>query len=67
MEGVTLYDNANKGIIPRTMDEIFKKIEEADDNIEFIIHVTYMEIYNEKIQDLLNVNKCNLQIKDDPK
>ena len=56
MEGKSLHDETDKGIIPRTMDEIFSKIEEADSHIEFVIQCTYLEIYNEKIQDLLDGN-----------
>lgn len=67
MEGKTLYDEDDKGIIPRTMDGLFTKIEESEENIEFVIQVTYLEIYNEKVQDLLDPTKQNLQIKDDPK
>ena len=51
MEGKTLYDDNDKGIIPRTMDELFSKIDEAEENIEFTILVTYLEIYNEQVQD----------------
>merc|ERR1712224_863080 len=54
------------GIIPRTMDELFNKIEEAEENLEFVVLVTYLEIYNEKVQDLLDPTKQNLQIKTDP-
>ena len=36
------------------MDKIFDMIINADQNIEFSIRVLFMEIYNEKILDLLN-------------
>jgi hypothetical protein len=36
------------------MDEIFDLIMGASDKFEFTIRVTMLEIYNEKIQDLLD-------------
>ena len=40
------------GIIPLTVNEIFRQIELNEDR-EFLIRVGYIEIYNEKIFDLL--------------
>ena len=45
---------ANKGIIPISCDEIFKRIEENKDKDKtFEVQVSMLEIYNEKVQDLL--------------
>lgn len=44
------------GIIPLTVNEIFKQIELIKDR-EFLIRIGYIEIYNEKIYDLLMENK----------
>lgn len=46
--------NVNKGIIPRAMEYIFNYINGASDNHEFSIKCSYLEIYNEKIYDLLD-------------
>lgn len=35
------------------MEQIFAAIVEADSNIEYTVKVSYMEIYMEKIKDLL--------------
>ena len=45
---------ANKGIVPISCEEIFKKIEKnkSEDKI-FEVQVSMLEIYNEKVQDLL--------------
>ena len=45
---------ANKGIIPISCDEIFKRIEEnkQPDKL-YEVQVSMLEIYNEKVQDLL--------------
>lgn len=46
--------NGNKGIIPIACEEIFKRIKstQTDDKL-YEVSVSMMEIYNEKIQDLL--------------
>lgn len=46
----------NTGIIPRLCDTLFERIaEEArDDSLSFKVEVSYMEIYNEKVRDLLD-------------
>ena len=45
---------ANKGIIPISCDEIFKRIEENKQPDKFYeVQVSMLEIYNEKVQDLL--------------
>ncbi|XP_057718799.1 kinesin-like protein KIN-7N [Arachis stenosperma] len=51
----------NPGIIPRAVKDIFAKIETMSDR-EFLIRVSYMEIYNEEINDLLVVENQKLQI-----
>ena len=45
---------ANQGIVPISCEEIFKKIEQnkSEDKI-FEVQVSMLEIYNEKVQDLL--------------
>ncbi|KAL1546870.1 kinesin-like protein KIN-7N [Salvia divinorum] len=49
------------GIIHRAVRDIFDKIEETSDR-EFLIRVSYMEIYNEEINDLFAVENQKLQI-----
>ena len=44
----------NKGIVPISCEEIFKRIESnKDENIHYEVEVSMLEIYNEKVQDLL--------------
>ena len=44
----------NKGIVPITCEEIFKRIStNKDENIHYEVEVSMLEIYNEKVQDLL--------------
>lgn len=49
-------NDQNLGIIPLAIEEIFQKIDATKDELKFIIKVGYIEIYNEKIFDLLNQN-----------
>ncbi|KAJ6626778.1 Kinesin-like protein KIF3A, partial [Pseudolycoriella hygida] len=42
-----------KGIIPNTFAHIFGHIAKAKDNQKFLVRVSYMEIYNEEVRDLL--------------
>uniref|UniRef100_A0A914Z3P9 Kinesin-like protein n=1 Tax=Panagrolaimus superbus TaxID=310955 RepID=A0A914Z3P9_9BILA len=65
MEGV-IGDPEKQGIIPRIINDIFNHIYNMEDtNLEFHIKVSYFEIYNEKIRDLLDYTKTNLPIHED--
>ena len=69
MEGFT-YDsnNPNRGIIQRTIQDIFNYIEmTSNENTKFIIRASFLQIYNENISDLLKPDKKNLQIREDKK
>ena len=44
---------------------IFDKIKAEDPKIEFSIKCSYMEIYMERICDLLDAKKSNLAVKED--
>lgn len=56
------------GIIPRTCDELFERIKQNQDpNLQYRVEVSYIEIYNEKVRDLLNPkNKGNLKVREHP-
>lgn len=46
-----------KGIIPRLCDQLFEWIaSNKDDQLTHKVEVSYMEIYNEKVRDLLDPN-----------
>ncbi|VEL33673.1 unnamed protein product [Protopolystoma xenopodis] len=61
MEG-RLKDPEHQGIIPRIIEEIFEHIEKMDGNLEFVLKVSYFELYLEKIKDLFD-GMSNLNIK----
>ncbi|KAF7723149.1 kinesin-like protein Klp8 [Apophysomyces ossiformis] len=57
----------DKGIIPRTCSELFDRIAQNSDGVDFQVEVSYIEIYNEKVRDLLNPrNKGNLKVREHP-
>ncbi|QIW97643.1 hypothetical protein AMS68_003161 [Peltaster fructicola] len=65
MMGSDIGDDAAKGIIPRIVEQIFDSIMRSDGSIEFTVKVSYMEIYMEKIRDLLVPQNDNLPIHED--
>lgn len=60
--------NNDPGIIPRLCDRMFGRIsQETNDQTAFKIEITYFEIYNEKIYDLLdpkNSSKRPLKVRE---
>lgn len=52
------------GITPRAVEDVFKYIRENSDR-EFLLRVSYMEIYNESIRDLLSPEAIDLRIHED--
>lgn len=65
MMGADIDNEELKGIIPRIIEQIFRSIIESPANMEFTVKVSYMEIYMEKIRDLLNPACDNLPIHED--
>ncbi|GJN04662.1 hypothetical protein PR202_ga22227 [Eleusine coracana subsp. coracana] len=53
--------DSDPGIIPRAVRDVFDTSRQAEDR-EFLIRVSYMEIYNEEINDLLSLEGQKLQI-----
>ncbi|KAF9150633.1 hypothetical protein BG015_007529 [Linnemannia schmuckeri] len=54
------------GITPRAVEDVFKYIRENSER-EFLLRVSYMEIYNESIRDLLSPEAIDLKIHEDRK
>ncbi|KAM9469254.1 kinesin-like protein KIF1A isoform 1-T1 [Clarias gariepinus] len=57
-----------QGIIPLLCEDLFTKINDnADNNMSYSVEVSYMEIYCERVRDLLNPkNKGNLRVREHP-
>ena len=58
-------DHENKGIIPRSFDYIFEQIKQ-DKEHKYNINVSFIQIYIEQIQDLLEPSKKEIRIREDP-
>lgn len=56
----------NPGLVPLSIDHIFTMIQRSSGK-EFLIRCSYIEIYNESVNDLLNPNFLNLQLAEDKK
>lgn len=55
-----------RGIIPRSMENIFQHIQESKNMASrFVVHASYLQIYNEVISDLLKPDRVNLMIRED--
>lgn len=69
MEGFsTSLNDPNKGIIPRSIEEIFKYIENTSNKSKtFMVRASYLQIYNEVITDLLKNNSSPLPIRENKK
>jgi len=61
MYGNDIYDNHSKGVIPRVVEEIFKRVEKADRDIDFQFKLSVLEIYKEVLYDLFT-QENNLKI-----
>ncbi|KAI4300663.1 hypothetical protein L6164_034014 [Bauhinia variegata] len=57
-------DQRSPGIIPLAVKDAFSIIQETP-NREFLLQVSYLEIYNEVVNDLLNPAGQNLRIRED--
>ena len=55
-------DSKNEGIISLSIKEIFSNLEKSIN--KFTIKVSYIEIYNETVNDLLDTSKKNLEIRE---
>lgn len=51
-----------RGVIPRIIEQVFDSIASASGNMEYTVKVSYMEIYMERIRDLLAPSNDNLPI-----
>lgn len=62
MEGMR-GDTELKGIIPRTFEQIWSHINRAE-NMNFLVAVSYLEIYMEELRDLLKPNNTALELRE---
>lgn len=58
----------NPGVMSRTLDDLFAKISNVKNNASgmYKVSISYLEIYNEKIRDLLTGKHDTLELQEDP-
>ncbi|KRT82690.1 Kinesin, partial [Oryctes borbonicus] len=61
-------EEGQEGIIPQICKDLFRRIRESNsDDVKYTVEVSYMEIYCERVRDLLNPkNKGNLRVREHP-
>ena len=65
MQGVT-KPQTQRGIIPRAFEHIFEAIDSSE-NMKYLVHAAFLEIYNEEIRDLLGKDVTKrLDLKEHP-
>jgi kinesin family member 5 len=62
MMGTDIDNDEGRGVIPRIVEQIFASILSSPGTIEYTVRVSYMEIYMERIRDLLAPHNDNLPI-----
>eukprot|EP00074_Homo_sapiens_P100188 XP_016879644.1 kinesin-like protein KIF19 isoform X8 [Homo sapiens] len=55
------------GIYVQTLNDLFRAIEETSNDMEYEVSMSYLEIYNEMIRDLLNPSLGYLELREDSK
>lgn len=66
MEGVRTVPEL-RGIIPNSFAHVFGHIAKKDGDIRFLVRVSYLEIYNENVRDLLGKDQnAKLEVKERP-
>lgn len=67
MMGVNIYDEQSRGIIPRAAEELFCRVEDTAVPTQWTFKCSMVEVYKEKLNDLLNPQGQKLKIKEDPR
>ncbi|KAL0425695.1 UNVERIFIED_CONTAM: Kinesin-like protein KIN-1 [Sesamum radiatum] len=62
--GITECNEEQKGLLPRVVDGLFNAIKLSDDMTRYTIKLSMVEIYLERVRDLFDLSKDNLQIKE---
>lgn len=57
--------SAQPGLIPRITNDLFGRIGTGPADVEYTVSVSYMEIYNEQIRDLLSPQQLDFSIHED--
>ncbi|GMH10450.1 hypothetical protein Nepgr_012291 [Nepenthes gracilis] len=66
LEGPSILDcdEQKKGLLPRVVEEIFRIIKPSLEATASLVKLSMVEIYMEKVRDLFDLSKDNIQIKE---
>ncbi|XP_043089647.1 kinesin-like protein KIF19 [Puntigrus tetrazona] len=59
--------DSEPGIYIRTLNDLFSAIEDSTEDLDCSVYMSYIEIYNEMIRDLLNPSSGYLELREDAK
>ncbi|RZB97310.1 Kinesin-like protein KIN-1 isoform B [Glycine soja] len=62
--GILECEEQNKGLLPRVVEGLFDSINSLDKEKTYSIKLSMVEIYMEKVRDLFDLSKDNIQIKE---
>ena len=57
--------SSHPGLLPLAVEDVFQHVQQHHDK-QFVLRMSYLEIYNETVNDLLRPSSMNLRIFDDP-
>ncbi|XP_069726553.1 kinesin-like protein KIF19 [Phaenicophaeus curvirostris] len=60
-----LGTDSESGIYIRALDDLFKALEATSEEVDYTVSMSYLEIYNEVIRDLLNPSSGFLDLRED--
>ena len=60
-----LGGNNSPGIMLLTMNELFRQIERNAGEKDYVIKISYLEVYNETLRDLLSSEDTSLDLRED--
>ncbi|XP_021898959.1 kinesin-like protein KIN-1 [Carica papaya] len=62
--GILEQDEKKKGLLPRVVDGLFECIKSSSETTKYTMKFSMVEIYMEKVRDLFDLSKDNIQIKE---
>ena len=57
-------DKALHGILPRACSQLFERMAQADEEVTYVVHVSYVECYNGDLRDVLAKTPTNLILRE---
>ncbi|KAI3948107.1 hypothetical protein MKX01_014706 [Papaver californicum] len=62
--GIMECHGEEKGLLPRVVDGLFECLKSLDEMTKYTVKLSMVEIYKDKVRDLFDLSKDNMQIKE---